>query len=71
LSEPLATVLDMASKGTRAASKRCPDCCEHGVAHVWFCAWCAELEEFGTSDFGIWGSQPAMPCEHSTIAAAS
>jgi hypothetical protein len=61
----------MASKGSRSATKPCPQCCEHGVSLVWFCAHCAEIEEFGTSDFGIWGSEPAMPCEHTTIAAAS
>jgi hypothetical protein len=42
----------------------CPECCEHGVALVWFCVWCAEIEEFGTSDFGVWGPEMVLRCEH-------
>lgn len=61
----------MAGKTRISGSKRCPDCCEHGVARVWFCAYCAEIEEFGTSDFGIWGAEMVMPCEHRDVAAAS
>jgi hypothetical protein len=61
----------MAGKTRISGSKRCPDCCEHGVALVWFCAYCAEIEEFGTSDFGIWGAEMVMPCEHRDVAAAS
>ena len=49
----------------RPAPGACPECCGHGVALVWFCEWCAELEEFGTSDFGVWGPEMVMPCEHS------
>jgi hypothetical protein len=54
----------------KADAATCPECCAHGVALVWFCSWCAELEEFGTSDFGVWGAEMVMPCEH-TVAAAS
>jgi len=71
MSEPVDTVPPMASNVRKSASKPCPDCCEHGVALVWSCTWCAEIEEFGSSDFGIWGSEPAMPCEHSVVAKAS
>lgn len=59
----------MASKVRKAHSRQCPECCEHGIALVWFCAWCAEVEEFGTSDFGVWGSEMVLPCEHSIAAA--
>jgi hypothetical protein len=54
---------------TKPETPRCAECCEHGVGLVWFCAWCAEVEEFGTSDFGVWGAEPAMPCEHRVAAA--
>jgi hypothetical protein len=54
---------------TKPEAPRCAECCEHGVGLVWFCAWCAEVEEFGTSDFGVWGAEPAMPCEHRVAAA--
>jgi hypothetical protein len=49
----------------------CPHCCGHGVALVWFCTWCAEVEEFGSSDFGVWGPEQVMACEHVGIATAS
>jgi hypothetical protein len=61
----------MASKVRKSDSTPCSECCEHGVDLVWFCAWCSELDEFGTSDFGIWGSETAVPCDHTTVAAAS
>jgi hypothetical protein len=41
------------------------------MALVWFCAWCAEIEEFGSSDFGAWGAQQVIACEHRSLAAAS
>lgn len=49
-------------------ARLCPECCAHGIALVWFCAWCAELEEFGTSDFGVWGPELVLTCEHRAAA---
>jgi hypothetical protein len=60
----------MARSARTPHTKRCPECCEHGISLVWFCAWCAEIEEFGTSDFGVWGAELALPCEHSVAAAS-
>ncbi len=48
----------------------CPKCCEHGIALVWFCMWCEELEEFGSCDFGVWGNEMILPCEHRQAAAS-
>jgi hypothetical protein len=59
----------MTRKAHKPEQQQCPECCEHGVALVWFCAYCAEQEEFGTSDFGVWGAEPALPCEHRVAAA--
>lgn len=59
----------VSSPRTPPGARPCRQCCEHGVALVWFCAWCAEIEEFGTSDFGVWGAEMVLPCEH-TVAAA-
>jgi hypothetical protein len=61
----------MAGKAVMTDADRCPECCEHGVALFWFCAWCAEVEEFGTSDFGVWGVEMILPCEHAASAVAS
>ena len=61
----------MARKVVKTDVNPCPECCGHGVALVWFCAWCAELEEFGTSDFGVWGAEMVLPCEHAVEAVAS
>jgi len=54
----------MARKDPAPGTALCPECCEHGVGLTWFCGWCAELEEFGSSDFGVWGSELVLPCEH-------
>ena len=61
----------MASKPQRLDADLCPECCEHGVALVWFCGWCAELEEFGSSDFGVWGAEMVLACEHRSARAHS
>jgi hypothetical protein len=53
---------------TMSEPRPCPECCEHGVGLVWFCTWCAEAEEFGTSDFGVWGAEMVLPCEHRRLA---
>jgi hypothetical protein len=50
--------------------RRCPECCEHGISLQRWCAWCAEIEEFGTCDFFVNGDEPSMPCEHLVTGAA-
>jgi hypothetical protein len=65
---------DVALRGygpSMVSSVPCPECCQHGIGLVWFCPSCAEIEEFGSSDFGVWGVEMVMPCEHEATAEAS
>jgi hypothetical protein len=59
----------MTRKARKPERALCPECCEHGVALVWFCTFCAEQDEFGTSDFGVWGVEQVVSCEHRVLAA--